>query len=188
VTALTEFRRYHVLMRHRGKLGFLPWPKISFFPMWGTRIEVGRWVVFEREALKAAFNDKWTDDLIRVIERGLFVVDGEDERGKRHRLTPTDAHATPEVEEASSPGRPGGSGLNVRVYHLRTVMRLEYDDILDRLEGDPQWLTQLEAWGQVRQSRLAGLRRMNADGREPHAKWCLPCNEPERERKTTAAD
>jgi hypothetical protein len=178
VTELTEFRRYHVLMRQRGKLGFLPWPKISFFPVWGTRLEVGRWAVFEREALNAAYGEKWREDLDRILGKGLFLVEGEDERGKRQQLPVDEASAHTESVDPNPPGRPGGSGLNIWVYHLRTVAKIGYEEILKRAEGsdDPKWAAQLEAWGAARVSRLAGLRRMNADGRRPHAKWCADCN------------
>ncbi len=186
MTDLPEYRRYHVLMLRRGRLGFLPWPKFGTFPLWGTDVSVGRWATFERYALENLYgSEQWVEDLKRILRNGLFVVEGEDVTGKRHLLTGDGTREAWELGESSPVGRPPGSGLNIWVRHGRSVWMESYESILHRAETsqDARWVSQLEAWGPDRKARLAGLRRMNADGKEPHDKWCLSCNRAKRARK-----
>lgn len=79
------------------------------------------------------------------------------------------------------------AGLYVYGRHFPST-RVSRRSCLRRVEtnydptGTSRWASRLDAWGPSKESRLAGLRRMNAAGREPHAKWCVACND-QRERK-----
>lgn len=182
MTDVASYRRYHVLMQRRGRFWFLPWPTFRTYPLWGGEVVVGRWGTFEREALESAFGDAWVTDLKRALSKDLFIVEAEDDHGRRRRLYGVEAVATVVRPAPGPPGRPLGSGLNVTVHHQHTIAGATYEAILNDVESsdDPRWTNQLSAWGETRPSRMLGLRRMNADGRKPHRDSCSHCATEER--------
>jgi len=180
MTEAAGFAAYHVLMWRKGRVPRLGIPLVASWSVWGSDVQLGRWVQYDGDVLRSRYRERWQKELSGVLELPFLEVLGEGRDGQREVLagrTGASLAGSEGTRIVPRPGRPAGSGLGVYVRHLRDNDGLEYVDILPKVlaSGDARFVAQVEAWGEADVGRLAGLRRLYAGSRTAHDAACPKC-------------